>query len=130
MKWESNGHFAKGHEAYGKLSSGESAFHRVVRNYKKNAVNRELLFSLTEDECRQLFTTNCHYCDAPPTNVCKEVNGTFVYSGIDRVSNTEGYTPENCVPCCKPCNMMKKDLSREEFIARCQKITCKFSEKA
>jgi len=35
--------------------------------------------------------------------------------GVDRVDNTKGYTKENCVPCCKICNRLKSDLTKEEF---------------
>jgi hypothetical protein len=31
------------------------------------------------------------------------------------VDNTKGYTKENCVPCCKICNRLKSDLTKEEF---------------
>jgi 5-methylcytosine-specific restriction endonuclease McrA len=37
--------------------------------------------------------------------------------GIDRVDNSIGYTPDNCVPCCTQCNRIKLDhLTYEEML--------------
>lgn len=45
------------------------------------------------------------------------LNGVFIYSGIDRVDSAKSYNAENCVPCCKVCNYMKRSLSRSEFLS-------------
>jgi len=45
-----------------------------------------------------------------------------VYNGIDRIDNTKGYTPENCVPCCFEVNAMKRDFSEQRFIELCAKV--------
>jgi hypothetical protein len=47
----------------------------------------------------------------------KEFNGVYVYSGLDRVDNTVGYTLDNVVPACKACNHAKVDMSYAEFTA-------------
>lgn len=41
---------------------------------------------------------------------------------LDRCNSQQGYTIENCVPCCFICNMLKGCLSPEIFIKRCQHI--------
>ena len=46
--------------------------------------------------------------------------------GIDRADNELGYTIENSVPCCTICNLMKRTLPKEVFIAQCEKITNQF----
>ena len=43
-------------------------------------------------------------------------NGSYVYSGLDRVDNSIGYILENVVPCCVTCNSMKMAMSYNEFI--------------
>lgn len=35
---------------------------------------------------------------------------------IDRVHNERGYAPDNCVPCCKPCNFEKGDKSHVHYL--------------
>jgi len=44
------------------------------------------------------------------------------YNGIDRVDNSRGYESGNVVSCCGVCNMLKHVLSKEEFLARIEKI--------
>ncbi len=41
---------------------------------------------------------------------------------LDRVDNSLGHIKTNCVPCCRICNRMKSDLTREDFLARCERI--------
>lgn len=43
------------------------------------------------------------------------MNGGYVYNGLDRRNNNKGYTHDNIVPCCKPCNYAKRDMNIEEF---------------
>jgi len=38
-----------------------------------------------------------------------------LFNGIDRVNNSAGYTNHNTVPCCKTCNLAKRDSTVEEF---------------
>ena len=40
----------------------------------------------------------------------------------DRVDTTKGYFKENCVPCCKMCNIMKNKFSKEDFINKVKSI--------
>lgn len=48
----------------------------------------------------------CHYC-----------NGELSPCGhnLDRIDSTISYTIENCVPCCKACNLAKHVMSYDEF---------------
>ena len=52
----------------------------------------------------------------------KALNGPYVYNGVDRVDNERGYSLENCVPCCKFCNRMKRDLGKKEFLEHIKNI--------
>lgn len=93
-----------------RLPSGQAELNRIISSYKSNAINRGLKWELSLEEAVNLFKGNCYYCNSNPLN------------GIDRVDNNQGYTLDNCVPCCKICNMMKKDLTINEFINHCHKI--------
>lgn len=108
-----------------KLSEGESSFNVVMTQYINNAKNRGLCFFLTKDQCREIFSQNCFYCGITPSNICsrKQNHGIFVYNGIDRVNNSLGYTTENCVPCCKTCNVAKHAMSYDDWTAWISRLT-------
>jgi len=42
------------------------------------------------------LNSKCVYCGFPPT-------------GLDRINNKNGHTKDNCVPCCKECNVARND---------------------
>lgn len=85
-----------------------------IRVYKRGAKDRGLEFDLSEEECLMLFSGNCYYCGIAPTNK-KHFRGSFPQNGIDRKDNSKGYTIDNCVSCCKDCNLSKRDMTVEEF---------------
>lgn len=111
----------------------ESSYRRLYSTYKKKAKYRNIPFSLTYDETKYLLLNNCHYCNVAPNTYsnpfvgcglsvdrCKEA---FVwYNGIDRVDNSRGYDPDNCVSCCAICNRMKMTLTLTDFKSQITKI--------
>ena len=86
-----------------------------VRYAITSAAARGLIWQLEEDAVREIIVSACHYCGTKP-NLPKKPGG------IDRVDNTKGYVPDNCVPCCWPCNRAKHCMSRDEFLAMIKKI--------
>jgi hypothetical protein len=106
-----------------RLPAGEAAFNQVLSNYRVNARNRGLEFSLTEEEFRTLTKITCHYCGRLPNQQKKtrdrkrRVRDIYVFMGIDRKDNKQGYTTSNSVPCCLFCNQAKLTHSYEEFQA-------------
>lgn len=50
----------------------------------------------------------CNYCKLKP-------QFPFSRNGIDKIDPNEGYLEENCVSCCKFCNIAKLDYSIDEF---------------
>lgn len=105
-----------------KLPKGEAAFRALYREYEYGAVNRGHEFTLTSDTFRGLVTQNCHYCGVEPKQVLEKSTGSFTYNGIDRQDNFKGYTKDNCVPCCRFCNVSKGQLTAKEFLVHIQKI--------
>jgi hypothetical protein len=73
-------------------------FKTYYKSYYTKAHKRGYEFTLTEEFFLKTISSPCYYC-----NHFKE--GEAV--GIDRINNSIGYLPENCVPCCEICNRMK-----------------------
>lgn len=104
----------------------------VINSYRHNARKRGLVFALDRTQVKDLTSAECHYCGARPSSVTStpaksysaegSKNAEYVYNGIDRVDNSKGYIPGNCVPCCAGCNTWKSAQSVEEFIGRARAI--------
>jgi hypothetical protein len=110
---------------------GESAKHRLLRRYQRNARTKNRAWKLTDEHFFTLTKSNCHYCGCAPAGVLqnKETNGPYVYNGIDRKDDAEGYFPENVVPCCRPCNWAKRCMSYAEFMAYIRQLVHYHNEK-
>lgn len=100
------------------LPDSLSKWHRMIRIYKKNAVQNGREFSLTDEQFVAITKGNCVYCGNPP------VKGSYgvVCNGIDRVDASKGYTLENSVPCCHRCNYMKNKLTTGQFLDHVRRI--------
>lgn len=86
---------------------------RMFKKYQQSAHKRNLTFSLSEQDFMSLVSSECDYCG--------ERSGK--YNGVDRVDNNLGYEKDNCVPCCTPCNLMKRDMGHDRFLERCRLVT-------
>jgi hypothetical protein len=106
-----------------RLEKGEASFNSLFGSYKYHADARGIPFGISKEDLRVLTKRDCAYCGAEPNR--EHVNfwrkgsksSPYVCNGIDRSDNTLGYTKENCVPCCKICNIAKHSMSLEEFLA-------------
>lgn len=72
-------------------------------------------------ECgtRKVLRANAVTCGIPPISVSQSRSSLslpYIYNGIDRRNNSEGYTPENCCSCCWPCNKAKLAMGDSEFM--------------
>jgi len=106
---------------WNRLGDGESAFNSLLWEYKYHAKARGLSFELAKEDFRVLTKQCCKYCGVGPKqeairNWRKSKSTPYLYNGIDRVDNAQGYTLENCVTCCKVCNIAKRALSLEQFM--------------
>lgn len=99
------------------LPPGESAFTFLYHDLKNSARARGIPWHLTKEQVRKLVTAPCYYCGIEFSREYyrKGTNGAFRCNGIDRVDSTKGYVLENCVPCCKRCNLAKHDMTIDEF---------------
>lgn len=107
-----------------KLPTGEAAFNVLYRSYQRSAKTRGIRFNLTKDEFRYFTKQHCTYCGVEPSSIkhMKDINGDYVYTGIDRKDNSKGYTVENCTSCCKQCNSAKSTQTYDEFVSWLQRI--------
>ena len=99
------------------LPKGVSSRNQLIAIYKRSAKKRGYTYNLTEKEAISFFKSPCCYCGSPPSNIHNPHNllGSYVYNGIDRVDNTKGYEIDNCVSCCKFCNVIKNTSTPEKF---------------
>ena len=105
-----------------RLSGNLQAIRSRFNGYRYAAKNRDIEFHLTIEEFISITAKDCHYCGAAPSNVEKNATNpddlslAFIYSGIDRLDNSQGYTIRNSVPCCRRCNLAKNDQSLKDFL--------------
>ena len=105
-------------EKYG-YKKFEATVHRIYKIYQRAAKKRAHKWALPYDVFEILITENCHYCGGEPNKIYDQThkfNGTLLTNGVDRKNNNDGYTIENCVPCCETCNKAKLTMGYDEFI--------------
>ena len=80
--------------------------------YNGDAKRRGIVMRLSFVQFSKIISQPRRYCGD---------NGIQI--GIDRIDNSIGYLEENCAPCCKYCNYMKKDMSEQDFLDHVVRIT-------
>jgi hypothetical protein len=91
---------------------GHAALNGLFNTYKrKNAIHQRLPFELTKDQFTDLVSSKCFYCQKPPAQIKRSKVSFFIYNGIDRVDNSQGYSVANCVPSCGYCNTLKGGIT-------------------
>lgn len=81
-----------------------------LTNYKFRDLKRGQSFEIDMEFLKELLTQPCTYCSFPST-------------GLDRLDNKIGHTKENCVPCCKECNVARMNhFTHEEMLILGQTI--------
>lgn len=101
-----------------------------LHSYKSGANKRGLDWNLTYEQFASITKQNCTFCGVEPQKINYFENApslqkespnrdwsryTIFFNGVDRVDSSEGYSEDNCVPCCTYCNRAKSDLSLEKF---------------
>jgi hypothetical protein len=66
--------------------------------------------ALTVDDKVGMWSSPCYLCGRAPA------------FGIDRVDPDGDYTASNCMPCCTPCNYMKKDAALAAFLGHLDRV--------
>lgn len=98
-----------------KDKENNQSIHGKYQTYKNSAKKRDIIFDLTKNDFKTFWQKPCHYCDASIKTI-----------GIDRKDNSVGYTLDNCLSCCKICNLGKHTSTYEEYIDHCKRIAKKW----
>lgn len=89
----------------------------LLDNRNKKRAKGPIISSITEEQYRQFLDGTCHYCN----------NTNFLRNGLDRVNSDGNYDPDNIVPACSICNVMKMDLDLEVFLKKVRRIDDRFA---
>lgn len=98
---------------------GRAAQTELFHRYRHNcAKKRGLEWGLSREDFNRLTQLSCHYCGRPRLNTIKSPsgNGSYLYSGLDRMDNCLGYVLSNVVPCCWICQRAKMDIPYPDFL--------------
>lgn len=116
-----------GCKSYRKYPKEESTWIGLYKSTILSAKNRNIEFKLTIEDFKKITSQVCFYCGDTPTpklrNAKDKYNDAILANGIDRINNSLGYTQENSVACCSPCNYIKSDLELEYFYNKIIKIS-------
>ena len=74
-------------------------------NYKKGAEHRNYKFELSLFDFATIIIQPCYYCGKKDS----------IYTGVDRIDSSKGYSVDNCAPCCTSCNIAKMAHTEKEF---------------
>jgi hypothetical protein len=107
-----------------KKENSYAAFIRILDNYRRSSIRREIKFNLDENLFLKMIQNVCYYCGREPLNVMKSQynSGDFYYNGIDRIDNNKDYDVDNVVTCCETCNKAKLKMSEDEFLNWIKKV--------
>ena len=107
-----------------RLPDGEQSFNGLYRRYKSNASRKGRVFEFDKDSFRDITQQSCYYCGCDPYKISRDRydTGSYTFNGIDRYNNDKGYTLDNSVPCCEPCNRAKLMMTAEEYINLCKEV--------
>lgn len=111
----------------GKSQRTENSYISWLRGTKiSSSKHRGIDFHLELNEFEKIVVQNCHYCGNPPeiqSGSSHLVCGVRVpVNGIDRIDSSKGYEKGNCVPSCNFCNVMKNDMTHQQFLSHIEKI--------
>lgn len=87
---------------------------------KYRAQKRGFEWDIPYEQFLELTKKDCFYCSQP-------INLSGV--GLDRKDNKKGYTLENSVPCCGPCNRVKSDIFTHDEMLVAMNAVLKFRKK-
>lgn len=104
------------------LAKEDGALNRRWVQYRNGSRVRSLSFLLSKEEFSSLVTGNCFYCGKPPSALEAYSSIPGFFNGIDRVDSSLGYFKENCVPCCRTCNIAKSDMSKLDFLSWAKRL--------
>lgn len=111
------------------LPPGEASCKSLYHKYKVRANGSGLSFELSFEQFKSITSSCCFYCGEAPSrkHQARTSPTPYVFNGIDRKNNSEGYTANNSVPCCWPCNRIKRDIDFPQFVSWVRKVASRLS---
>lgn len=100
-----------------KLIFRKNTLENRLKRWRLTAKYRKLLFSLSISDLEKIPQV-CHYTGVELTLEDGQPNTI----SLDRIDSSKGYTPDNVVFCCGFVNIMKTDLSLEQFVFACRMV--------
>lgn len=115
-----------------KLRTPRSLENKQYNSHRFNAISRNYT-PLSKDTWLSIVKQSCYYCGEidersviPSPSITSAIryrnftedelkNYQGSLNGVDRLDNSVGYEPYNCVSCCKQCNTMKMNFTEQEF---------------
>jgi len=108
------------------LETNREEYKKKVNNTRRLCVSGKILAVKTNAELRhiswELTDEQAYNCITGPCTYCNYLELDTVLNGIDRLDSSKSYSPNNCVPCCTHCNLMKGCYDPITFIQRCKAI--------
>jgi hypothetical protein len=96
------------------------------QKYDSDKNHRDIVWTLSFDEWKEIAQQNCYTCGAAPEmrqGKFHSKRGKQVpINGLDRFDSSKGYTKQNVRPCCSRCNYMKHKMTHEIFLEHIEKI--------
>jgi hypothetical protein len=134
-RWRQNQTLAQSGDRHWRKGKRSTRYgHNVAtkrREIKRHAVERELPWTITDDEADDLIVSDCRYC-GKSSKLAEDrstVQSTRGLNGIDRIDSSLGYVPGNVVSCCGRCNAGKWTDSYAEFVAWIELLHSRLSER-
>ena len=90
---------------------------------KAAAKKRKISFAITREEMDEVFQKQNKKCAYTNIDLFFETSGKKGNASLDRINSSLGYTKENVQWVHKKVNIIKWDLSHEEFINFCKTVT-------
>jgi hypothetical protein len=99
------------------VNKWRSTLPNKFRMWKKGAMKRGIPFEVTYEFVKSIPMI-CHYTGMP---LQLDVNSYYTAS-LDRLDSSKGYTADNVVLCCAFINLMKQQLTYDQFIMACRGV--------
>lgn len=122
-------HTHKTKKVYSKTKNPEISYLKKIFHSQRcdaNPAHRNIPWTLTFEEWKDLVTQNCYICGSEPTLREGKIHmfaGTRVpINGLDRIDTEKGYVYGNVSACCSTCNYMKHKMTLNEMLSHIEKI--------
>lgn len=112
------------------LKSIKRVLKQHYNSYTARSKSKGLKFNIDIETFETLCRKNCAYCNKKPESkrwyyVDSDLSSKYVedfLNGLDRIDSSKWYAPDNVIPCCKRCNIMKSDMDVNDFIKHIENI--------